>query len=152
MLRRTSPAPQSSCPLLSSRGLSRALEGTPVPVWRALQRAASGVVRFRNAEGRPDRRESEEERKGNRRRGTRRRGAATAIEWRSVRPEPQAVVRSTLPKAEAEMSAPAARVVPRRRAPVRGGYGGQRHNAVESRQERVVPARGGERSVPPAKR
>ena len=45
------------------------------------------------------------ERWGNRRRGTRRRGAATAIEWRAVRPQPQAVVRSTLPEARAEVSA-----------------------------------------------
>ena len=39
------------------------------------------------------------ERRGNRRRRSRRRGAATAIERRAVRPEPQAVVRSTLPEA-----------------------------------------------------
>ena len=45
------------------------------------------------------------ERWGNRRRGTRRRGAVTAIEWRAVRTEPQAVVRSTLPEARAEVSA-----------------------------------------------
>ena len=45
------------------------------------------------------------ERWGNRRRGTRRRGAVTAIEWRTVRREPQAVVRSTLPEARAEVSA-----------------------------------------------
>ncbi len=44
----------------------------------------------RNAEGRQDSHESEGERRGNRRRGTRRMGAATAIEWRAVRPEPQA--------------------------------------------------------------
>ena len=36
---------------------------------------------------------------GNRRRRSRRRGAATAIEWRAMRPEPQAVVRRTLVKA-----------------------------------------------------
>ena len=42
---------------------------------------------------------------GNRRRRSRRRGAATAIEWRTVRREPRAVVRSTLPEAEAVVSA-----------------------------------------------
>ena len=60
----------------------------------------------RNAQGRQDSHESEGERWGNRRRRSRRRGAATAIEWRAVRPEPQAVVRSTLPKAMAAPTAP----------------------------------------------
>ena len=45
------------------------------------------------------------QRRGNRRRRSRRRGAATANYWRTVRPEPQAVVRSTLPKAKAVVSA-----------------------------------------------
>ena len=38
-------------------------------------------------------------RSGNRRRRSRRSGAATAIEWRALRREPRAVVRSTLPEA-----------------------------------------------------
>ena len=53
-------------------------------------------------------------RSGNRRRRSRRRGAATAIEWRTVRREPRAVVRSTLPEAEAAVSAVM-------RTPVHGG-------------------------------
>ena len=52
--------------------------------------------------GRPNLRH---ERWGNRRRRSRRRGAATANEWRAVRPEPRAVVRSTLPQAEAAVPA-----------------------------------------------
>ena len=72
-------------------------DGTPASTMRG--------VWSRNAEGRQDSHESEGERRGNRRRRTRRMGAATAIEWRAVRPEPQAVVRSTLPKA---MAAPPA--------------------------------------------
>ena len=63
-------------------------------------------------------------RSGNRRRRSRRSGAATAIEWRAVRPEARAVVRSTLPQAEAVVSAlvrtPVHRVV---RSPVRGEAG-----------------------------
>ena len=45
------------------------------------------------------------ERWGNRRRRSRRRGAAAAIEWRAPRTEPQAVARSVLPEARAEVSA-----------------------------------------------
>ena len=45
------------------------------------------------------------ERRGNRRGRSPRRGAAAACERAAVRPEPQAVVRSTLPKARAEVSA-----------------------------------------------
>ncbi len=45
------------------------------------------------------------ERWGNRRRRTRQIGAAAAIEWRAVRPEPQAVVRSTVPEAMARPAA-----------------------------------------------
>ena len=73
-------------------------DGTPASTMRG--------VWSRNAEGRQDSHESEGERRGNRRRGTRRRGAATAIEWRAVRPEPQAVVRSTLPEAKVVPTAP----------------------------------------------
>ena len=42
---------------------------------------------------------------GNRRRRLSPVGAAAALERRAVRPEPQAVVRSTLPEAEAVLSA-----------------------------------------------
>ena len=65
---------------------------------------ASGV-RPKAAPGGPERPILLHRRSGNRRRRSRRRGAATAIEWRTVRPEPQAVVRSTLPKAKAAVSA-----------------------------------------------
>ena len=41
------------------------------------------------------------ERWGNRRRRSRRRGAATALEWRALRPGPRAVARSALPEASA---------------------------------------------------
>ena len=55
--------------------------------------------------GRSGRPIERQERWGNRRRRSRRRGAATAIEWRALRREPQAVVRSTLPEAEAAVTA-----------------------------------------------
>ena len=57
------------------------------------------------APGRRERQDGQSERWGNRRRRSRRSGAATAIEWRSVRREPRAVVRSTLPEAKAAVSA-----------------------------------------------
>ncbi len=41
---------------------------------------------------------------GNRCRRSRRRGAATALEWRALRPAPKAVARSALPEARAEVS------------------------------------------------
>ena len=56
-------------------------------------------VRPKAAPGGPERPILLHPRSGNRRRRSRRRGAATAIEWRTVRREPQAVVRSTLPEA-----------------------------------------------------
>ena len=113
------------------------------------------------------------ERWGNRRRGTRRRGAVTAIEWRTVRPEPQAVVRSTLPEARAVMlalvrtrlhgavrsevrawsaGAPARVQRALREAPARGERGGGSNDAVERCAGGGGSARGGERSEPPGKR
>ena len=83
---------------MTPRGQGMEPDGTPASTMRG--------VWSRNAEGRQDSHESEGERRGNRRRRTRRMGAATAIEWRAVRPEPQAVVRSTLPKAMAAPPAP----------------------------------------------
>ena len=71
---------------------------------RALHRRCVGC----GTKGRPGRSGRPIERQlrwGNRRRRSRRRGAATAIEWRAVRREPQAVVRSTLPEAAAVLSA-----------------------------------------------
>ena len=103
-------------------------DGTPASTMRG--------VWSRNAEGRQDSQESEGERRGNRRRRTRRMGAATAIEWRAVRPEPQAVVRSTLPKA---MAVPAAPVPAGLHGAVRGlvsgeaGTGDARSAAAASR-------------------
>ena len=75
-------------------------------------RDASGVE-TQGRPGRSGRPNLRYERWGNRRRRSRRSGAATAIEWRSMRREPQAVpgtgpgqaVRSTLPKAKAAVSA-----------------------------------------------
>ena len=61
---------------------------------------------------------------GNRRRRTRLIGAAAACERTVVRPEPRAVVRSTLPEAMAVLSAPVRTAVPGEvRRPVRGEAG-----------------------------
>ncbi len=103
------------------------------------------------------------ERWGNRRRGTRRRGAATAIEWRTVRPEPQAVVRSTLPEARAllpgavrsEVRARSAGVSARVQRAVRGEAGTRRRTGctgasrgdARSRRSRPGRARRGLRRV-----
>ncbi len=64
-------------------------DGTPASPMRG--------VWSRNAEGRQDSHESEGERWGNRRRGTRRMGAATALEWRAVRPEAMAAPTAPVP-------------------------------------------------------
>ena len=65
--------------------------------------------------GRPNRQHRSS---GNRHRRTRRVGAAAALERRAVRREPQAVVRSTLPEARAEVSA---HLRPRLHGAVRSG-------------------------------
>ena len=83
-------------------------------------------------------------------------GAATAIEWRAVRPEPQADVRSTLPKAKAVVPALMRTPVPgavrsevrwllRRSARTRAA-GGARAGERRSRHRRAwraAPPRGG---------
>ena len=86
------------------------------------------------------------ERRGNRRGRSPRRGAATALEWRAVWPEPRAVVRSTLPKAEARSPTSAARSVSARRL---RRCGGRRGRTLPPRRR---PGSGGELSEPPGKR
>ncbi len=75
--------------------------------WAALRALHQGCVgcETQGRPGRSGRPNLRYERGGNRRRRSRRRGAATAIEWRTLRREPRAVVRSTLPKAKAAVSA-----------------------------------------------
>ena len=76
----------------------------PSRPWRSLHHRCVGCE-TQGRPGRSGRPSLLHQRSGNRRRRSRRRGAATAIEWRSLRREPQAVVRSTLPEAEAVVPA-----------------------------------------------
>ena len=84
------------------------------------------------APGGQERQIERSERWGNRRRRSRRRGAATANEWRSPRPAPQAVARSALPKAWAEVSALV-------RTPVQGVVHEPVRGAARTGEARGVP-------------
>ena len=144
-----------------SRSVTRSVQQSPDAEWRRTgrkgqdighhgtppQRAAWGV-RPKAAPAVQERPIVRYERRGNRSRRSRRRGAATALEWRAVRPEPKAVARSALPKARAEVSAlvrtPLHGVV---RSPVRGAAGtGDARSATatrrgEARSRRSRPGR-----------
>ena len=150
--------PTIARPRLTPNGSKKAGHRAP---WHALHHRCVGCG-TQGRPGRSGRPNLRYERWGNRRRGTRRRGAVTAIEWRTVRPEPQAVVGSTLPEARAEVSAlvrtrlhGAVRSEVRAcsaGAPARGERGGGPNEFVERCAGGGGPARGGERSEPPGKR